>query len=268
MSSAVITHCGHFFHGSCLRKWLYVQETCPLCHQTVRQNSPAYGPVSGPPTAGPAHEDTGLNHVEDEGDQNQHSDMFSHTQIESGAAQDTVKQLEGDDLCCGENGGKPEEPVEPNKGFHGLCFSSTGDFVGFSGPVPVYTSGDFIHSGVLQQNTSLLDPCTQGQDWTALRRSSPSAVNENKFEVQSDDLHAKTEVAMCPDDGAHEQMNGLSSTYTSDHENDNHSDIQTPAQSTELLIPVNDSSNCIENDAYSCLPLEPPLCPQECLEGV
>uniref|UniRef100_H3CYW5 RING finger protein 145 n=1 Tax=Tetraodon nigroviridis TaxID=99883 RepID=H3CYW5_TETNG len=32
MSSAVITYCGHFFHGNCLRKWLYVQETCPMCH--------------------------------------------------------------------------------------------------------------------------------------------------------------------------------------------------------------------------------------------
>lgn len=36
MSLAVITHCGHFFHGGCLRKWFYVQSTCPLCHQPVR----------------------------------------------------------------------------------------------------------------------------------------------------------------------------------------------------------------------------------------
>ncbi|KAM6961103.1 RING finger protein 145, partial [Aplochiton taeniatus] len=36
MNSAVITYCGHFFHANCLRKWLYVQETCPMCHQPVR----------------------------------------------------------------------------------------------------------------------------------------------------------------------------------------------------------------------------------------
>ncbi|KAJ6658586.1 hypothetical protein lerEdw1_019974 [Lerista edwardsae] len=36
MSLAVITHCGHFFHGDCLRKWFYVQSTCPLCHQPVQ----------------------------------------------------------------------------------------------------------------------------------------------------------------------------------------------------------------------------------------
>uniref|UniRef100_A0A670IHL0 RING finger protein 145 n=1 Tax=Podarcis muralis TaxID=64176 RepID=A0A670IHL0_PODMU len=32
MKSAIITPCGHFFHAGCLKKWLYVQETCPLCH--------------------------------------------------------------------------------------------------------------------------------------------------------------------------------------------------------------------------------------------
>ncbi|XP_068130049.1 RING finger protein 145-like [Hyperolius riggenbachi] len=33
MLVAVITSCGHFFHADCLKKWLYVQDTCPLCHQ-------------------------------------------------------------------------------------------------------------------------------------------------------------------------------------------------------------------------------------------
>ncbi|XP_072262808.1 RING finger protein 145-like [Pyxicephalus adspersus] len=36
MSIAVITVCNHFFHSDCLKKWLYVQDTCPLCHQLVR----------------------------------------------------------------------------------------------------------------------------------------------------------------------------------------------------------------------------------------
>lgn len=36
MSLAVITTCSHFFHADCLKKWLYVQDTCPLCHQPVR----------------------------------------------------------------------------------------------------------------------------------------------------------------------------------------------------------------------------------------
>lgn len=35
MSSAKITQCGHYFHLNCLRKWLYIQSSCPLCHQDV-----------------------------------------------------------------------------------------------------------------------------------------------------------------------------------------------------------------------------------------
>ncbi|XP_068228294.1 RING finger protein 145-like [Palaemon carinicauda] len=35
MTSARITHCYHFFHGPCLRKWLYVQDKCPMCHAPI-----------------------------------------------------------------------------------------------------------------------------------------------------------------------------------------------------------------------------------------
>lgn len=41
MSSAVITPCSHFFHAGCLKKWLYVQETCPLCHSQLKSQSPS-----------------------------------------------------------------------------------------------------------------------------------------------------------------------------------------------------------------------------------
>ncbi|KAI4813731.1 hypothetical protein KUCAC02_002962 [Chaenocephalus aceratus] len=36
MNNAVITPCSHFFHAGCLKKWLYVQETCPLCHSQLK----------------------------------------------------------------------------------------------------------------------------------------------------------------------------------------------------------------------------------------
>lgn len=45
MKSAVITPCGHFFHAGCLKKWLYVQETCPLCHCQLK--SPTQPPGLG-----------------------------------------------------------------------------------------------------------------------------------------------------------------------------------------------------------------------------
>uniref|UniRef100_A0A3B5MWA7 E3 ubiquitin-protein ligase RNF139 n=1 Tax=Xiphophorus couchianus TaxID=32473 RepID=A0A3B5MWA7_9TELE len=34
-SSARLTPCHHHFHALCLRKWLYIQDTCPMCHQRV-----------------------------------------------------------------------------------------------------------------------------------------------------------------------------------------------------------------------------------------
>ncbi|XP_049777441.1 RING finger protein 145-like [Schistocerca cancellata] len=35
MTSACVTPCQHLFHPSCLRKWLYVQDSCPLCSSRV-----------------------------------------------------------------------------------------------------------------------------------------------------------------------------------------------------------------------------------------
>lgn len=32
MYEARVTPCNHFFHGACLKKWLYVQQSCPMCH--------------------------------------------------------------------------------------------------------------------------------------------------------------------------------------------------------------------------------------------
>ena len=32
---AVITNCQHFFHTYCLKKWLVVQDNCPLCTKPV-----------------------------------------------------------------------------------------------------------------------------------------------------------------------------------------------------------------------------------------
>ncbi|XP_053322417.1 E3 ubiquitin-protein ligase RNF139 [Spea bombifrons] len=34
-TAARVTPCRHYFHALCLRKWLYIQDTCPMCHQKV-----------------------------------------------------------------------------------------------------------------------------------------------------------------------------------------------------------------------------------------
>ena len=35
LNNARITNCNHYFHSVCLRKWLYLQDVCPLCHKTL-----------------------------------------------------------------------------------------------------------------------------------------------------------------------------------------------------------------------------------------
>uniref|UniRef100_A0A2L2YA97 RING finger protein 145 n=1 Tax=Parasteatoda tepidariorum TaxID=114398 RepID=A0A2L2YA97_PARTP len=40
MTAACVTPCQHYFHRTCLRKWLYVQDKCPLCHSVVTLSSP------------------------------------------------------------------------------------------------------------------------------------------------------------------------------------------------------------------------------------
>ena len=34
-TTAKVTQCRHFFHSVCLKKWLYMQDTCPLCHAVL-----------------------------------------------------------------------------------------------------------------------------------------------------------------------------------------------------------------------------------------
>ncbi|KAM6270180.1 RING finger protein 145-like isoform 3-T3 [Porphyrio hochstetteri] len=56
MQVAVVTPCSHFFHAACLRKWLYVQDTCPMCHQQVTpvaaaEEDPSVGRAAQPVSA-------------------------------------------------------------------------------------------------------------------------------------------------------------------------------------------------------------------------
>jgi len=35
-----VTECAHLFHAVCLRKWLYMDERCPMCHRKVFAGAP------------------------------------------------------------------------------------------------------------------------------------------------------------------------------------------------------------------------------------
>lgn len=65
MTSAVITYCGHFFHGNCLKKWLYVQESCPMCHTPIKPSTSNPKPDTGDVQPNPVQLQPQTPHQED-----------------------------------------------------------------------------------------------------------------------------------------------------------------------------------------------------------
>ena len=46
-----MTPCGHYFHGGCLKKWLFVQDHCPMCSSKIieePQDIPDHGVQEDP----------------------------------------------------------------------------------------------------------------------------------------------------------------------------------------------------------------------------
>lgn len=86
MTSAVITYCGHFFHGNCLRKWLYVQETCPMCHASIKPSSAKPTATAG--EAQPTHQNP--------------PPSEQHPRPESHEEEEEEQGSQGDDVCSPE----------------------------------------------------------------------------------------------------------------------------------------------------------------------
>ncbi|KAK4308303.1 hypothetical protein Pmani_019985 [Petrolisthes manimaculis] len=71
LQSARITRCNHYFHSVCLRKWLYVQDSCPLCHEILyrtesHENTHAQTPAPGIHPAEGGDEDNA--HTDEQGE--------------------------------------------------------------------------------------------------------------------------------------------------------------------------------------------------------
>ncbi|OQR73912.1 protein TRC8-like [Tropilaelaps mercedesae] len=47
MDSAVVTECEHFYHVNCLRRWLFMQNHCPLCHSDFDRRRERLSPTLG-----------------------------------------------------------------------------------------------------------------------------------------------------------------------------------------------------------------------------
>ncbi|KAH9500092.1 hypothetical protein Btru_076584 [Bulinus truncatus] len=74
MKSACVTPCDHLFHCVCLRKWLYVKETCPMCHRDLAKNSGQSSHVQNQAPNQLDHEDNLNEIVEDVGDNDNKQD--------------------------------------------------------------------------------------------------------------------------------------------------------------------------------------------------
>ena len=107
MSSAKITHCEHYFHELCLRKWLYVQETCPMCHHVIKcgKQAPGNGAASRNSHASTqtgTMDDSEVDDVVDEGIVNESSDApeddvtrSGDTELRSSAGGDDTESAGG-----------------------------------------------------------------------------------------------------------------------------------------------------------------------------
>ncbi|XP_068574119.1 RING finger protein 145 [Cebidichthys violaceus] len=205
MAAAVITYCGHFFHGNCLRKWLYVQETCPMCHQKIRPTqATGQSPTSGDAPAAQTQRDAepapapapapAAEHRE--GDQNQGDDGPSpETQSDAVTPDPTERQEETNSF---EEGDKDQPADAGRDAVQGLRFSSSGDFVGFVSPVSSCSSGDISSSHVLLGKTSP-NAHNEGEESTL------NAVTEQTVEDQSDSNGADGST-FCP--GEPQDVNG------------------------------------------------------------
>ena len=73
LKSARITPCHHFFHEICLRKWFYVQDHCPMCHQKITLVQDQSEHTTSSPTGGAtSHNSYGSNPQSANSDDSEH----------------------------------------------------------------------------------------------------------------------------------------------------------------------------------------------------
>ncbi|KAG7263884.1 hypothetical protein CRUP_034223 [Coryphaenoides rupestris] len=187
MTNAVITPCSHFFHAGCLKKWLYVQETCPLCHSQLKSQSPAPAGAApdnpaanqSPPEAGP--EDSPANGKE--GDEILAEEGGASS---SGEGSSSVKQSACLDCPVSASSSRPtptppaSAPTESQTAVTALCSSSSSSSSS-SSPISHGPLDSFALSSPACQPVSLghslSSPSSSPSPCLFRHRSSPSAAS-------------------------------------------------------------------------------------------
>ncbi|KAA8579237.1 hypothetical protein FQN60_007178 [Etheostoma spectabile] len=260
--------------------WLYVQETCPMCHQTVRPTLTGQSPASGdtPAAPTPIQRDTGPNLAAQEGDQNPDNGTSQETPSDATTPDPTeereeTKSFEDGDCGC-ENKDKSTE--NNREAVQGLCFSSSGDFVGFVSPVSSCSSGGNFSSHVPLGKKSPLNMANKGEE-SGKDSPLPSSLNEYTVESQSDTNRAELEdistfsprVAQNANGNNHNSCEGTSESWNSfdspesnkKHEASGVSLVDSPSvkscnENSGLLDCIDDPPNHKGNNTYSDLDLD------------
>lgn len=244
MSSAVITYCGHFFHGNCLRKWLYVQETCPMCHQTVRPTPTGPSPAPGNATAAQPQRDV---EEPDPGTEEVNQDLDDNTETQSDAeTPDPAVEEEscGDQGCEAGDGVRAGEPE--GEAVQGLRFTSSGDFVGFVRPATSCSSAEVSDSDSLRSKTP---PNMKEEDSTAEGYSESKTTVYPKSPQHGEGEHdIETPESCLKSNNAESNPEASDTSHKSCKEN---SDSSSSSQTHK--------SSCTERLNLS--PHRPPVCP-------
>ncbi|XP_058890574.1 RING finger protein 145-like isoform X2 [Acipenser ruthenus] len=180
MNSAVVTYCGHFFHANCLRKWLYIQETCPMCHQQVKP-SVSQQNRSAEEGQAPAAQEEGRREALQASETGTRASGFrpAHGAGTGNAPDDSQNDQEDNSLSEGSEGESDENTTcegdslggEEQTSVPGLCL--IGNVVGNIDPVI--------------QNTTLIDasPLTAEESAMNIMKSDTDEENEENFKYTS-----------------------------------------------------------------------------------
>ena len=104
MKTACVTPCEHLYHAVCLRKWLYVKETCPMCHRDLAATNSENADDSRMEAGDGIEQNDGLpnndiaNDVEDSEKQDSSSNSSSSESLATNLDYDEAELAEADQI--------------------------------------------------------------------------------------------------------------------------------------------------------------------------
>lgn len=213
-----------------------------MCHQTVRPSLLDQSQASGDAPGAPPQRDRDAELVLQEGDLNLNTGTPQEAQSNDSTPEEQRERESFEDCDCG-----TEDKNQPP---HGLCFSSSGDFVGFVSPASSSSSGDLpsSHDSMVKTASNMHKECDEnGKDpplpWTpdTVRESSVEGQKESKEEL-TDNF---TSCGRLPQnfDGTDKSLNRLNSPETQNADTNQEAvSVMSLIDSQTIIKSCNDNS--------------------------